>query len=58
MATCESCNKRISGTVHQSGTGRQLCGKCNDRLLGQTAGITVGGPTISDKVGSAVAIEG
>ena len=50
MATCESCDRRISGEIHHSITGRALCSSCNAKLLGQTAGIVTGGSTTSGQV--------
>lgn len=58
MATCESCDRRISGTVYHSVTGRELCRSCHDRLLGRTAGVLAGGSSTGDQIRSAAAVEG
>lgn len=41
--TCSSCRKPTQGEPKISMTGRRLCGRCNDQLLGLAAGAMAGG---------------
>lgn len=40
---CEQCRRPIRGRAQRSFTGRVLCERCNDRILGASAGHAVGG---------------
>ncbi|MBK0330187.1 hypothetical protein I8D64_02050 [Brachybacterium sp. MASK1Z-5] len=40
---CEQCRRVIRGRARKSFTGRLLCERCNDRILGASAGHAVGG---------------
>lgn len=41
--TCDSCRKKHTTRPQITMTGRQLCERCNDSLLGATAGYVASG---------------
>jgi hypothetical protein len=47
--TCDNCGKRTSGAPKVTATGRKLCPRCNDQLLGLATGMFATG---NDPAGS------
>ena len=41
--TCENCGTRGLGSGHETITGRRLCQRCNDELMGASAALVAGG---------------
>ena len=56
--TCAECGRMFRGQARRTATGRQVCAKCEQGLLGAAAGVLMASRQGADPVAGAVSTRG